>query len=266
MMKCNLVRELVLAAALLALPLELAPVCAGAAAANADVARDVARNLLVNGDFTHGSGDSVDGWRIDAWILTPGTTDYSRIPAQDGQPAELKVFTHRDNDARWAQPLSLGPGWYYISAEARTEDVLTFMVGANVSVLEDGIKSEDLKGTRGWQRLGLYLKIPARGADIDVALRLGGYMNLSRGAAFFRNASVIKVAAPPAGAPYVYDLGEIRKNETTGPIGSTWTLVATFFLFIAVAAIGWRMLGETQAAAVRAELKRDNAPRKRLAR
>jgi hypothetical protein len=259
-------RKLFAAGTPVALALAIALVWIAATQAHADVARDVARNLLVNGDFTHGSGDSVDGWRIDAWVLTPGTTDYSRIPAQDGQPAELKVFTHRDNDARWAQPLSLGPGWYYISAEARTEDVLTFMVGANVSVLEDGIKSEDLKGTKGWQRIGLYLKIPARGADIDVALRLGGYMNLSRGAAFFRNASVIKVAAPPAGDPYVYDLGEIRKNETTGPIGNTWTLVATFFLFIAVAAIGWRMLGETQAAAVRAELKRDNAPRKRLAR
>src|SRR5579864_713513 len=250
MMMRRLIRRLVAVAALLALTLALALVCAGAAPAH----EGVARNLLVNGDFTRGSGDSVDAWRTDAWILTPGTTDYSRIPPHDGQPAELKVFTHRDNDARWAQPLSLGPGCYYISAEARTEDVLTFMVGANVSVLEDGIKSEDLKGTKGWQRIGLYLKIPARGADIDVALRLGGYMNLSRGAAFFRNASVIKVAGPPAGAPYVYDLGEIRKNETTGPIGSPWTVVATFFLFIAVATIGWRMLGESETT-VRAGVK-----------
>jgi hypothetical protein len=254
-------RKLFAAGTPLALALAIALVWIAATQARADVAR----NLLVNGDFARGSGDSVDGWRTDAWILTPGTTDYSRIPTHDGQPAELKVFTHRDNDARWAQPLSLGPGWYYISAEARTEDVLTFMVGANVSVLEDGIKSEDLKGTRGWQRLGLYLKIPAGGADIDVALRLGGYMNLSRGAAFFRNASVIKVVAPPAGAPYVYDLGEIRKNETTGPIGSPWTLVATFILFIAVAALGWRLLGEPEGA-VRADVKWEKAPRKGAAR
>jgi hypothetical protein len=261
MMTRRLIRRLVAVAALLALTLVLALVCAGAAVAYADAAR----NLLVNGDFTRGSGDSVDGWRIDAWILTPGTTDYSRIPPHDGQPAELKVFTHRDNDARWAQPLSLGPGWYYISAEARTDDVLTFMVGVNVSVLEDGIKSEDLKGTRGWQRIGLYIKIPARGADIDVALRLGGYMNLSRGAAFFRNASVIKVAAPPPGAPYVYDLGEIRKQETIGPIGSPWTLVATFILFFAVAAFGWRLLGESETV-VRADVKWEKSARERAAR
>ena len=254
-------RKLFAARTPFALALAIALVWIAATPAHAGVGR----NLLVNGDFTRGSGDSVDGWRTDAWILTPGTTDYSRIPPHDSQPAELKVFTHRDNDARWAQPLSLGPGWYYISAEARTEDVLTFMVGANVSVLEDGIKSEDLKGSRGWQRIGLYLKIPARGADIDVALRLGGYMNLSRGAAFFRNASVIKVAAPPAGAPYVYDLGQIRKNETIGPIGSPWTLVATFILFIAIAGLGWRMLGESETA-VRADVKWEKAPRKRAAR
>src|SRR5260370_42376111 len=113
MMKRRLIRRLVAVAALLALPLVLAPVCVNAAAVHADVARDVPRDvprsMLVNGDFTRGSGDSVDGWRIDAWILTPGTTDYSRIPPRDGEPAELKVFTHRDNDARWAQPLSLRP-------------------------------------------------------------------------------------------------------------------------------------------------------------
>ena len=260
MMKRKLIRKLAATAVLLALQLVFASVYAGAAAH-----ADVARNLLVNGDFTHGSGDSVDGWRTDAWILTPGTTDYSRIPPHDGQPAQLKVFTHRDNDARWAQSVSLGPGWYYISAETRTDDVLTFMVGANVSVLEDGIKSEDLRGTTSWQRIGLYIKIPARGADIDIALRLGGYMNLSRGAAFFRNASVIKLAAPPPGASYVYDLGEIRKQETTGPIGSPWTLAATFILFMAVAALGWRMLGEPEAA-VRADVKWEKAPRKRAAR
>src|SRR5260370_3683624 len=110
------------------------------------------------------------------------------------------------------------------------------MVGANVSVLEDGIKSEDLKGTRGWQRLGLYIKIPARGADIDVALRLGGYMNLSRGAAFFRNATVIKGAAPPARAPYRYVLVKIRKNYTSAPFANPFPLVATFPLLTATAA------------------------------
>ncbi len=80
-------------AALLALPLVLALVCAGAAAAHADVARDVPRSLLVNGDFTRGSGDSVDGWRIDAWILTPGTTDYSTSVPRRVPRAYLRLWS-----------------------------------------------------------------------------------------------------------------------------------------------------------------------------
>ena len=81
-------------------------------------------NLLENGDFSRGSGNSVDEWRNDAWILTAGTTDYRWIRPKNGQPGEIVVATHLDNDARWVQQLSLGPGWYYISAEVRTVGVL----------------------------------------------------------------------------------------------------------------------------------------------
>ena len=202
------------------------------------------RNLLVNGDFAHGSGKSVEGWRTDAWVLIPGTTDYNWIAPHNGQPGELEVFTRGDNDARWLQQIYLAPGWYYISVEARTEKVLPFMIGANLSVLDDGIRSGDLKGTKDWQRLGLYLKVPDGGAEIEVALRLGGYMNLSRGAAFFRNASTVKVGAPSAGTLFVYDLGQIRNQETAGPIGRPWTLVAAFLLLIAVATVGWCLFAE----------------------
>jgi len=200
------------------------------------------RNLLQNGDFTVGSGDSVDEWRSDAWILTAGTTDYVWLRPQPGHGGEVEVDTHRDNDARWVQPVSLTPGWYYISAEARTVGVQRTFTGANVAVLEDGISSVDLRNDSDWQRLGFYLKIGPQGADVDVALRLGGYMNLTRGRAFFRDARVEQVSGPPAGADRVFDLDEIRKEEVAGPIGHTWTLVATLIVLVLLAMVGWRML------------------------
>jgi hypothetical protein len=208
------------------------------------------QNLLNNADFSHGSGNSVDEWRTDAWILTPGTTDYLWVRPEGGQPGEVELSTHLDNDARWVQQLSLGPGWYYISADARTVGALPTFTGANISVLEDGISSADIKGDSDWQHLGLYLKIGPRGADIDVAMRLGGYMNLTRGQAFFRNASVVRVAAPPPGSDYTYDLDQIRKDEVSGPIGRLWTLVATFIGFAVLAAVGWLMLGAPAAQSI----------------
>jgi hypothetical protein len=199
-------------------------------------------NLLQNGDFAVGSGDSVDEWRSDAWILTAGTTDYVWMRPQAGHGGEVEVDTHRDNDARWVQQVSLTPGWYYISAEARTVGVQRTFTGANVAVLEDGISSVDLRNDSDWRRLGFYLKIGPQGADVDVALRLGGYMNLTRGRAFFRDARVEQVSGLPAGADRVFDLDEIRKEEVTGPVGHTWTLVVTLIALVLLASVGWRML------------------------
>jgi hypothetical protein len=205
-------------------------------------ARAATRNLLNNGDFTRGSGESVDGWRADAWILTAGTTEYKWIGPHHGEPAKVEIFSRRDNDARWVQGLSLGPGWYRISAEVRTRDVLPFFTGASVSVLEDGIISRDLRGDTDWTLLNLYLRVGRHGADVDVALRLGGYMNLTRGQAWFRRPRVLKVAGPPQDGSPAFDLSAIRKTEIHGAIGHVWTLVAAFLALGAATALGWRMM------------------------
>lgn len=223
------------AAVVLALSLLIAP----------QGSRAAGENLLNNGDFARGSGSSCDGWRVDAWILSPTATEFSWIRPTGTEPGEVEINTHHDNDARWVQTVPLGPGWYYISVEARTEKILPFFIGATISVLEDSIMSANLKRTNDWTKLGFYLRVGPKGADVDVALRLGGFMNLNRGKAFFRRASVVRVDSPPAGAERVFDLEQIRKEEVTGPIGHTWSLVATFIFFVIVAVVGWRLFGET---------------------
>jgi len=204
-------------------------------------------NLLHNGDFKVGSGDSVDGWQNDAWVQSPGTTDYHWIRPADGQPGQVELFTHKDNDARWKQPMALTPGWYEISVEARTEKVLPFFIGVSISTLDNGVMSADLRGDNDWHRLQFYLKVGPRGADVDVCLRLGGYMNLTRGRALFRDARVVRIAVPPAGADRAYDLDAVRKAQFAGPIGSPWSLASTFAMLLALAAFGWRLLGEPAA-------------------
>jgi hypothetical protein len=208
------------------------------------ISRAADRNLLNNGDFARGSGNSCDGWRVDAWILSPTATEFKWVPPSGAEPAELEIDTHHDNDARWEQTVSLAPGWYYFSVEARTEKILQFFIGATISVLEDSIMSANLKRTNDWTKLGFYLRVGPKGADVDVALRVGGFMNLNRGKAFFRRASVVKVSGPPPGDQHVFDLEQIRKDEVTGPIGQTWSLVATFIAFIVIAMVGWRMFSE----------------------
>jgi hypothetical protein len=218
-----------------------------------------AQNLLRNADFSKGSGDAPDHWRTGGWIQTPGTTIFAWIH-KPGAPAMLMVDNRLSNDARWVQSLTLAPGWYHMSAEIRADPVSPYLIGANISILEDSIMSADVRGTTGWRPVGFYLEVGKKGADVDLALRVGFFLNLTKGRAFFRNASVVKVAGPPPGAVHVYDLDAIRERSQPKPIGKPWTLVAVFVALSIAAAIGWRMFGEAEMQAahgtVRSERRR----------
>jgi dolichyl-phosphate-mannose-protein mannosyltransferase len=203
-----------------------------------------AGNLMLNGNFATGSGNSPDNWRGEAWVNSPAAVEYRWIAPAKGQPGELEVKNLQPNDARWMQSLALQPGWYYISAQVRAENVPTDKTGVNISLLEDGVMSHDLHGTTDWQRVGFYVKIGKHGADVEVGLRVGGFSNLNRGVGFFRNATLEPIAQLPAGATPVFDLDAIRKASAAAPIGQPWTLYATFILLAVVAYLGWRAYGE----------------------
>jgi hypothetical protein len=199
-------------------------------------------NLLSNGDFATGSGKTPDNWRTGGWNEAPTFTSYDWLHAAGSEP-ELIVNNLQPNDARWLQSLSLGPGWYYIGAEARTEEVPPNAAGASVSLDEDSVNSPDLHGAADWHRLSLYLKVGAHGADIDVALRLGGFGSLNTGRAFFRKARVVKLDALPANAAPVFDLSAVRRSAVAPPVGRPWTMVAAFMLLAITAVVGWMIYG-----------------------
>ncbi len=230
-------------------------------------------NLLSNGDFAKGAGKSPDHWRTGGWNESPAFTTYDWLHT-DGSEPELVVNNLQANDARWLQTLTLGPGWYYVGAEARTEEVPLNAAGASVSLDEDSINSPDLHGAADWQRLGLYLKVGAHGADVDVALRLGGFGSLNTGRAYFRKARVVKLDALPANAAPVFDLSVVRRSLVAPPVGRPWTLVAVFMLLAIVTVVGWIIYGADDLAPAptktepprpmtRSERRRQDAARRR---
>ncbi|MGD0074474.1 MAG: hypothetical protein ABSD31_09045 [Candidatus Binataceae bacterium] len=205
------------------------------------VSRDVwaSENLLANADLSKGAGDSPDHWRTESWDQKSDVSSYAWI-RRPGEPAMLEVKNSKPNDARWMQSLDLEPGWYYLSVEVRTEGVGDKATGASLSIMEDGAMSNDVHGTAPWHEIGMYLKIGKRGGDIEIACRLGGYSSLNTGEAFFRNVKVVRVAAPAEGAPR-FELDTVRKETADRPIGTPWTLAATFVVLGAIAVFGWKM-------------------------
>lgn len=215
---------------------------------------------LLNREFMTGSGDQPDNWRTQAWIDSPSAAAYRWIPpAAAGGRGVLGVENLQANDSRWLQTIALGEGWYRFSVDIRTENVPPGRVGASISVMDDGIMSRDIRGTTDWTPVGFYLRVGKRGADIDVALRLGGYGRLNTGRAFFRNASVVKVAALPVGAYPAFDLEQIRRAMSPAPTGSPISLVATFLALMATAGWGWYEFGKEPPIMSRAEARRARA-------
>jgi dolichyl-phosphate-mannose-protein mannosyltransferase len=201
------------------------------------------KNLLLNGDFKKGSEDQPDSWRTEAWINNPESFQ-THWHSYTDKPSEMEVDNLKANDGRWMQPLTVPPGWYQLSADVRTENVGAKESGASISVMEDGIMSADIHGTTDWQRVTLYLKVGGHGADIDVALRVGGFGSLNSGKAFFRNASLIAIDAPPPSATPTYDLNVIRQQAAPVPIGSPFSMVFTFAMLAGIAWVGWRIYGD----------------------
>jgi dolichyl-phosphate-mannose-protein mannosyltransferase len=205
-----------------------------------------APNLLANPNLTKGAGNSPDDWQTQAWQEGSEFSNY-QWTHEEGKSGELSVTNVKPNDARWAQSLDLTGGWYRFTADVRAENVGKDATGASISIMEDGITSPDLKGTIGWQSVGFYLKIGPKGADLDLACRVGGFGSLNTGTVYCRNIRMERVAAPPPAAPsqYNFDLDKIRKDSAEVPIGSPWTLVATFLFLFGLSALGWRTFGQT---------------------
>jgi len=201
------------------------------------------KNLLLNGDFAKGSGDQPDSWRTEAWINEPDAFRAHWHSYAD-KPNELEVDNLQANDGRWMQSLTVVPGWYQLGVDVRTENVGDKESGATISVMEDGIMSADIHGTADWQHVTLYLKVGGHGADIDVALRVGGFGSLNTGTAIFRNATLVAIAAPPPNATPTYDLQAIRQQGAPAPIGSPISLAFTFVVLAVFAWAGWRIFGD----------------------
>lgn len=219
------------------------------AAALAAPAWCVERNLIANGDFAKGAGNQPDEWRTESWDQRPVVTTYHWTSPANGGPGQVEINSAKPNDARYMQPLSLAGGWYYVSAQISTVGVPADHTGGSISVMEDGISSPDVHGDSDWLHVGFYLKIPARGADAQVACRLGGYSSLNTGRASFRDIRVVRVDRPPTGAGPTFDLELIRKQSEPAPVGRLWTLILAFIALGAVAGWGWVAFGTEPAPA-----------------
>ena len=134
-------------------------------------------NVMLNGDLSQGFGQSTPSIGRPTrgrTSLTYTTYNWNHNPGSAGELEISSVEAQRR--ALGADRFISSPGWYHFTAEIRAEGVGQDpnLGGACLSVLEDGIVSQQLRGTNNWQTVGLYLKVG------DVKRRRTGRMPAGR--------------------------------------------------------------------------------------
>lgn len=105
----------------------------------------------------------------------------------------MKIDAPEANDLQWIQQVNVLPNSQYrFTAWVQTLDVghslETNDIGANLSVEEAHLWSENLKGTNDWTLLSLDIVTGPRDSALNFALRLGGYFGTNTGIVWFDDA------------------------------------------------------------------------------
>jgi hypothetical protein len=193
------------------------------------------KNAIPNGDLAKGNGDTPEFWKTRAYKNGIEFTKY-RWNHASGVLGSLEILSTEANDARWEQNVRLAPGWYFFTAELRTENVGGGGTGGCLSLIDHGVfVSRELKGTTDWQKVGFYLKAAQTNDTADLACRLGGFGALNTGRLFCRQFRLSKIAEPPADGTPRFDLEAIRGEAAQSQAPNDKTGWPTFVLGIAYA-------------------------------
>ncbi len=197
------------------------------------------QELVRNGDFaTAASSGLPEGWSNESWLKSTTATEFTWAQSENGIGAAT-IRSREPNDASWIQSVGVSPStWYRVSAWIRTENVGTERMGAYVSVMDTFFYSEELRGTRPWTPVVLWVKTGNLDTSIKVALRLGGYSSLNTGTAQFTMVSVEPAGRPPRGSKQVY--GGASDESPSG--GLPWARLAALAVAAGIGFVLWRYL------------------------
>jgi len=177
---------------------------AGAANATAKASPSDAVNLAVNESFEDtdaGTGLPL-GWSTDAWLQGADDTAFTveTEGAKTGRNC-VRIVNNVANDARFIQTIEVEPDAHYrLSAYIRASGVPEDGVGASFGVMDMQGSLLDIDETFGkWQKFEFYGRTGKDQTQMTVALRLGGYGDVTTGSAWFDEVRVEPVGELPEG-------------------------------------------------------------------
>ncbi|NTV88857.1 MAG: DUF2029 domain-containing protein [Clostridiales bacterium] len=178
-----------------------------------------AGNLLSNPSFelsAEASGSIMipEGWAENQYVVNPdsaegsggsGAAAVTEVTVSDKSKEGLKSMQIKnisENDARLQQTIKAeGDSTYRLSGWIMAENAGSAGKGANLSITDQVITSEDFKDTSGsWEYTEIYVSTGSEAQTLTISAGLGGYGSMNTGTAWFDDLAFVKVDAIPAGA------------------------------------------------------------------
>ncbi|MGI6175295.1 MAG: phospholipid carrier-dependent glycosyltransferase [Christensenellales bacterium] len=165
-------------------------------------------NLLLNSDF-----ETLDDfrlpvdWETDAWEPSKSVFMITE-DAHSGQYA-IAIINQEPNDARFTQTVAVQPQTIYrLSAYINAQGADPDLIGAHISILDAEYYPDSYTNTQNeWVYYEQYVKTAQDQHELVLAVRLGGYSNLTTGFAWFDSVELCAVESVPV-AEAVHELTE----------------------------------------------------------
>ena len=200
--------------------------------------------------------NEIAGWETyDYKLRYEARTDISTISYDtefyNSGMASIRLESTKKNDLRVHQIIPVEPGSIYkISAYVMTDSVAEDSgIGANISVMDLLVVSEDIKGSYGdFKEIALYGITEETQTELDVSFGLGGYGNESMGTVWFDDISVEKLSQVPPEIflqpLYETDDFYISENQDKGEqSGVPPNTMSPFVRYLFITIIVWILIG-----------------------
>ncbi len=161
---------------------------------------------IQNGDFSEGSGSSIDGWEQYIFNKDKRGTDAAKIELveTDFSGNCVRITSPFANDVRLYQEIAVQPNSSYrVQFDARYEEIQESpsAAGLNVSTLDGSGHSEGYYGTtEEWQTITAYMTTGAKQKSVKLTIGIGAYSSDTSGTAWIDNIRIEKVDSVPEGA------------------------------------------------------------------